>query len=520
MDKKTDRIIYTAVFIVCMLAGVIACISKKAMHEDEFYSFYSSNRTWGLAAEGEVTSEDILRELEVLPGEGFNFSLVREVQSWDVHPPVYYFCLHLVCSVTAGIFSMWQGLGINLFCLAVCLILMKKLGSVLMPGAQLVTDIAVLAWGLSAATLTGAVFIRMYMLLSVWILAITMLHVVYGTTGRLDVRFVIGLFLLTFLGFMTHYYFLVWLIALAAVWNIMTIINTRGIRASLIYAGVELMCAVCCYLFYPAFPAQMFRGQRGAQAAGNFINLSNTLERISFFAAKINRIGFGSGLWIVLGFMVVYFCLLKDRRRLGLFSILLGIPVLLYFLIVSKTALMLGDSSIRYHMPVIGIVYLLIGYILLDQKISPSDPPGLWRGIVPVAALAFLAVLNLTGDLNGRISFLYPETEDHLALLSKYPDAETIYAYPSGQSWIMWADATELLGFDSVYYVPVDELVRKALDSKLLSADKSDIHTTATILYLDVNTDIDSVIGAFPGIEKKTLLYSDSGGYTSVYLLE
>ena len=50
-----------------MLAGVIACISKKAMHEDEFYSFYSSNRTWGLAAEGEVTSEDIIRELEVLP---------------------------------------------------------------------------------------------------------------------------------------------------------------------------------------------------------------------------------------------------------------------------------------------------------------------------------------------------------------------------------------------------------------------------------------------------------------------
>ena len=160
-----------------MVVAVVCCFNKQGMHEDEFYSYYSSNRTYGPVLEDTVSRDTVMDELTVRDGEGFNYGLVREVQSWDVHPPVYYFILHSVCSMMPGVFSMWQGLWINLACLLISLILMVRLGDKLLPAPSVMTVcLGTLAWGISAATLTGVVFIRMYMLLTVWILAVTLLH--------------------------------------------------------------------------------------------------------------------------------------------------------------------------------------------------------------------------------------------------------------------------------------------------------------------------------------------------------
>ncbi len=109
---------YCAVFGICLIAALYVCGSKNGFHEDEYYTYYSSNRTQGFWIEDGVPMDrqTILDEFTVVPGEGYNFGLVKEVQSWDVHPPVYYFLVHLVCSFSPGVFSMWQGLIINLIC--------------------------------------------------------------------------------------------------------------------------------------------------------------------------------------------------------------------------------------------------------------------------------------------------------------------------------------------------------------------------------------------------------------------
>ena len=56
-----------------------------------------------------------------------NYKYVYDLQSYDVHPPVYYFMLHTVCSVMPGVFSMWQGIGLNiLFSLIIYSLGLKK----------------------------------------------------------------------------------------------------------------------------------------------------------------------------------------------------------------------------------------------------------------------------------------------------------------------------------------------------------------------------------------------------------
>ena len=604
-----------------MIAGTLACMSKSGMHEDEFYSYYSSNRTNGFYAEHTVSTEVMLDELKVLDGCGYNFPLVKEVQSWDVHPPIYYFVLHFVCSLTSGVFSKWQGLVINLICLAISIILMKRLGTIMLPDNPLLVDIAVLTWGLSPALLSGVVFIRMYMLLTVWILAVTLLHVknLPGRTSSL--KFWILLWILTFLGFMTHYYFLIWLVFLGGAWNVILILNSIKARKmrktslhttsttdpassddpqhcpvhpTIIYILVELSCAAVCYLFYPAFPAQMFKGQRGAQATGNFFDLSNTWDRLCFFASKINRLGFGGGLWILLGLVLISYNLklMKTDGRLKyqnsymapreLFDpgrkwengkvlppdditgtqymindndseydvsssdpiidnpdisssmpgiragrsstsdtpgsaitspvmICLTIALIGYFIVISKTALILGDSSIRYHIPVLGIGYLVIAILIKNAS-------SLWKWL-PWPLITAILILNLIGDFTERICFLYPENKEHLQTLSDHRDADVYYVYPDGQSWIIWAEGTQLLTFDKVTYLSVSEMYDLS-DSDVVQ----DTTDHEMIIYISSGENSDEILNIFEQYISRTdhtparLLFSDD--YTLTYLLE
>lgn len=560
-----EIVVFILTVVTVMVAAVVCCYQKQGMHEDEFYSYYSSNRTYGLIAEGTVSRDTVMDELTVRDGEGFNFGLVREVQSWDVHPPVYYFVLHFICSLMPGVFSMWQGLWINLACLLISLILMKMLGDIMVPRRDIVLSLVILAWGLSAATLTGVVFIRMYMLLTMWILAVTLLHLssrIRVTSADADERsndinlwFWPVLGVLTFCGFMTHYYFFIWLFFLAFGWNIREIIRTKSVRTTIYYGITMIVSFGLCYLFYPAFPAQMFRGQRGAQATGNFLDLSNTWERICFFAEKINRIGFGSVLWILIGLIVFMYLLNADARRglrsriarwsayssrddkyspikydemdevacmltahtdtssdrseascskaKGSVTAILVCAVIGYFLVVSKTALMLGDSSIRYQMPVLGILYLCMaagvmsGTCGIARILTRDEDKGEKYGVIVAGVLlALLAVLNLISDLNDGISFLYPEKKAHVEMLSAYPDADVVYVYSTGQAWIAWADMTELLEFDEVTYISTDEFISEyeADPNRLSDRGNTDTLLLFTERSIDIRTGDDTEI--------------------------
>ena len=79
-----------------VIAAFCFCGQKTGYHYDEYYSYYSSNVSLGLGpwSQDWKTGEDIFNEFAVLTGERFNFSKVAEMQSYDVHPPVYYLLLH------------------------------------------------------------------------------------------------------------------------------------------------------------------------------------------------------------------------------------------------------------------------------------------------------------------------------------------------------------------------------------------------------------------------------------------
>jgi len=540
-DRKSaiSIIIYCAVIGICLLTALYVCAHKAGFHEDEYYTYYSSNRTDGFWVEDGkfMDRQTILNEFSVVPGEGFNFGLVKEVQSWDVHPPVYYFAVHLICSLTAGKFSMWQGLSLNLICFVISLILIMLLVKKLLPGEQFryVPAAVSLIVGTSAATLTAVVFIRMYMLLTVWFLAITLLHVNYlQREEKSKASFYIELALLTFLGFMTHYYFFIWLFFLAVAVNLYELVTTRKWMGIIKYGVTMVVTFGLSYAFYPAWPAQMFRGQRGAQATGNFFDISNTLERIIFFADKVNRIGFGGVLWLlVMAIAVLAGIVIAGKRKKGIgtddcsknntgagaltISILLLAAAFCYFLTVSKTALMLGDSSIRYQMPVLGVVTVAIGVVIISllQKINVSG-----RQLMTAAGsiAAIMIVCNIIASVSGGISFRYPEEKEHRALIRSNTNVGVIYIYNPDPTatWCIWDSTEEFLEFDEVLFLAADS------EEELSEEAKEYIASTDTLFtYVDEGVDINKVINRANGIldELSTKEADYSHEFCDVYIL-
>ena len=543
MNKKMDKkylIGFGVIWVVLMAAAFYFCTLKQGFHEDEFYTYYSTARTNGFYVEdGKWMERETYRnEFVVLPGERFQYGLVKQVQSWDVHPPMYYWVFHTVASLVPGVFSKWIGLSVNLFFHGINLILLTYL-SYLASGRDVkMAYLVTLVFGLSPATMSGVVFIRMYEMLTTFVLLCAVLHVraVQRPRGETEweedlsfVKLLLVMAVVTYVGFLTQYYYFIFLFYMALAFCVYLLWRERSLRKCLWYGISQAAAFVLAYLTYPSCLGQMFRGQRGAQATENFFNMSNTLERVWFFLELMNGYVFGYLFFIIL--IVVISLAVRVHRRGGVNAkagvkqdgLRFGIPfgMLLfaavgYFLTVSKTALLLGETSNRYQLPVYGIVVFLllftcrtlwrqaVALINVRPVIKADKKPGILYRLCPSAVKVVLFIFELLGDLWGAfliflirhrkyteklallfcavvivmaylrvdVVFLYPRAREEATLAREQAgkNIPVVYVYKPGEEWCVWAVADVLMEYDRVYFV---------------SAESEDVITEPTIANAD-----------------------------------
>ncbi len=426
MKKQTVLFPWLMILLLILQLGTAAYFGaqKQGFHYDEYYSYYSSNVTYRLLpTDREWKDVDEIRsEFAVLPGGRFQYGMVTLMQTFDVHPPVYYLLLHTVCSLFPGSFSKWTGIGLNLFFFALCYILLARLALCLTGGDRRLTFMACLLFGFNPGIISGVTFIRMYMLLTVFLLLLTYLHAAAILQERLTfLRFYLPVMITVYLGFLTHYYFFVYLFMLAAAFACRLLADgakagpfrltwKANLRRVFCYGcsiGLALALAV---LSYPACLSHIFRGYRGTGAASAFFDLTNTGERLSFFFGLLNTYVFGGLLPFMLLALLLLLCTCRffksrlyqsnapadapitaapaeaadrgqagyagdaqsvisalsadeqdktaDKRRKAAVWVV-AFAVLGYFLIVAKTALLTAEEANRYEQPVYGLLLLL-----------------------------------------------------------------------------------------------------------------------------------------------------------------
>ncbi len=472
-----DRICFLAVWAVLMAVSVYFCTQKTGFHEDEYYTYYSTARTNGFyVSDGQWMDREVYgKEFVVLPDQRFQYGFVKLVQSWDVHPPMYYWIFHTVASLVPNVFSKWIGLSVNLFFHGINIVLLWCLAYLAGGRDRRLALLVTLFAGLGPAVVSGVVFIRMYEMLTTFVLLCAVLHVRAAAEGGMSRRSrilrAVAMMAVTYVGFLTHYYYFIFLFYMGAAFVVWQLWRDRHIRNCVWYALIQGTALALAVLTYPSCLGQMFRGQRGAQATENFFDISNTIERIRFFWDLLDRYVFGQLFWGVPAVILLLAAAglvtkkqdinrLDIKEQAGYFILLFAGTG--YFLTVSKTALLLGETSNRYQLPVYGIAVLLVfGAVralwrraLQAHKVADRA----WAGRAAVLAVLLFLAAGLSRAWREGVLFLYPEDRGQTACARECAadDTPVIYFYRTGEEWCVWAVANELLAYPQFYVAAVD----------------------------------------------------------------
>ena len=464
-NKKIFTLCMACLLVVQLIAAFWFGMQKQGYHYDEYYSYYSSNVTYALVPtdmEWKDTSE-ISSEFMVLEDADLSYGMVKLMQSLDVHPPLYYYLLHTVCGLSKGIFSKWQGLAINLIFFVLSWLTLAGITKEITKNDRKKIFAVCALFGFSPAIFSGIMFIRMYMMLTFFCLLILYVHVrAIMRAEKTVIGFFVPVFLLSFAGFHTHYYFAVFPFFLAAAESLSLFFHKAGRKTSFIYAGTVLAGMAASVIVYPACLKHIFRGYRGTEAQDAFFDLGNIDERLSFFFDLTNEYVFGNMLVVLLLVVIVLGLTqhVKNREKMDLGSsskraYLLTLFVTAgYFLVVAKTALLNAEEAIRYEMPVYGLLILLL-VIAVGRLLEGFATPKNFRWMEGI--FAGLMILTLIGEIlglaSGKVCFLYPEDAVNIAWAEENNKEPIVYIYNRTNQWMIWNDSEELMQYDQIYFV-------------------------------------------------------------------
>lgn len=496
--RKQQYILVMAVLLLLQLAVFFYYGNRKAgFHEDELYTYYSSNKTAGLFVnDRQWTLRDELRnDFVVLGGEGFRYDVVWQMQSWDVHPPLYYFLFHTICSLFPGVFSKWLGIAVNLIAYTGSYILLAytaytavRCSSAAEQGAscgaecgkevwsekraEIVSFLVCLFWGFSGAVISGVMFIRMYQLLTFFALLCLSLHLraVFKQDFRIR-SFLLLLALTVFLGFLTQYYYIIFHFFLGAGFCFY-LLRKKKIRELFLYAAACAAGLLAALIYYPPALSHIFRGYRGTEAVSEFGNASNTLDRLRFFWGLFDDYVMSDTLsiWIlILALLAVTMGYLKKRGKLSDREINPAAALMLfaaagYFFTVSKTALLLGETSNRYQLPIYGVLCFLLVYGMWSciERLSEAGPgkkgamPRHQEGrflsrTLPGVLCLILLLIDVTALCRGRVFFLYEEEKEIMAFVREHKDVPVVVFYNEASGDHIWWLSDELIEYPRVY---------------------------------------------------------------------
>lgn len=178
--------------------------------------------------------------LTVQEGERFEYGSVYYNQKYDVHPPLYYYILHTICSVFPNSFSPWYAFSINVLSFAISQIFLY-LCVVKISKSKFLGLCTCALWGFSSGAITCGIYLRMYVLLMAFTLAYTYfnLKLIYDGFSK---KTMATLCVITYLGSLVQYFFIIYAGVMAACMCVYYLIKKKP-KIMLAY-GAALLASV------------------------------------------------------------------------------------------------------------------------------------------------------------------------------------------------------------------------------------------------------------------------------------
>lgn len=444
-----------------------------------------------------VSGEDYLHYVAVSPDNTFNYASVYYNQRGDVHPPLFYMLLHTICSIFQGSFSKWFGLAINMIFMLLTMRVLYMLCKEFCGGKLLAT--AVLAmYGLSSGFMSTAMFIRMYSILTFFVVTSCYLHLQLAANDfQLKKKECFKLAGVTLLGFLTHYYFVIYAIGTAVVFTVWMIIK-KQLKSVVRYIATLAGSAVLGICVWPFAIKHVFFGYRGQGSLQAFLQIEAYLIRIKLMLQQI----FGpmlDGKWwlLLLAILLAAVATMITRTK----SISLGrvcmitIPITFYIVAVAQIVPFYTDRYVMCAYPfvciiLLGSVYHSIRMICLWVGTISAKKPALWLGkyreqcIVTVIAGVTVGMVLLNNCYSNMPGYMYPQGQE---LVMVPENTDCVFVLPDGD-WNESAEESSVLAKCRRVGIVYES------DLPVLKADYDYNSGDYLLVYIQKNMDIEGTL--------------------------
>lgn len=378
--------------------------------------------------------------LAVSESNTFNYASVYYNQRGDVHPPLFYLLLHTVCSVFQGSFSKWYALWINFVFLAGGTLPLLYRTAERHFGGKPVAMAAAAVYGLTAGILTTAMYLRMYGILTFMTLLFFYLHLEaadqdFQIGGKIRVKLTAA----AILGFLTHYYFVIYAIVAAVVFCVWMCVNKRWREVFRYFLSMGL-AAVLGLVIWPFALRHVFSGYRGTEALGILRRREFYLIKVRLILQQIGQQVLGGGwILILLAAAVLLALAFVCRREKGFAgkAMLLLVPGAAYIVLVSQIVPLFVE---RYFMCMFPLCCLLVVYavwslcgVILNLKFLRNTKISGYQSRIRMAVLAAAAfILTTAGNgITHGPGYLYIGGQETATVPE---EADCVYVLPDG-SW-------------------------------------------------------------------------------------
>lgn len=484
--------------VIILVVNIRAGMTNYGLSGDEVFSYISSTSMGGFKSicflddqtwyDGSYFADALVATGD----ERFNIPMVVENQAQDTHPPLFYIFLNLVCSVFSGQFSEWYGIGVNLafsLCVGVALYLLLQY----FLHNRWLSLIFSTIFCCSRMSIDLVLFIRMYVLLTFLAVLQTWYHLRLldavrtqrdeEISIRKDWSTYVILAILTILGSLTHYYFLVWM-ALIATWYVVALWREHRIKAIRYYVVTMIISAGLYIAMYPAVINHLFLKYRGREAVHKFIKGSSLFgDVISMFHNVDTRLFKGCSLPI-LAVLAIITGVLVYRKRIGSRqvgrAVILVLPIVIYFVGISKAS---PYVTSRYVSPVIPLAYAVVvaWAVHLTNYADHSQIRNLLLGVIICATLGTSFYLGTPAIKEDSYSI----KRDVVETLADEADY-CVYLTADDYDWKMWDDYVYYPLFKGLYFLDGREQ-NGITDEQLLAQD-------TLAVFIDKSLDVDDTV--------------------------
>lgn len=460
MDNGNNK--YKITFgIILLLASVTFIafgIMKSGYFIDEIYTYGLSNSYYtpfikninsddGIIADTILTKEDFNDYVTVSGDDAFKFDSVYYNQTQDVHPPLYYFLIHLASSFgSGGELSQWTGLVLNLIIFISLLILLNKL-TYEVTASKAASVFCIILYGFSIGAMSTAIMIRMYILLTMLTVLLTLFTVKFLKNQKW--YYFIGIGVSIYLGLFTQYYFVIYAFFLCAC-VVFLLLKDKKIKKLLIFCAVSIGSVLLFYVSYPACLKHLFSDKlvSGNNAVDNILNINEYVGRLYTYLTELIR---NMPVVFILFFICVILFIFRCRKifrkikeNINIGFIILAIMISSVFTLI-VTAIISPVYSIRYIYNIMPILVLCV--ICLYQYVSAvfNIERFTYKVAIGTGVLSLVTLIVIKPD------YLYLENKAIDQKVEVYCDNSCCIYFDDNYNAPLTSDLIQIMKFDEIY---------------------------------------------------------------------